>query len=390
MSLHPLFITRSSLSSRSGVGVQTKLFTKAFTHWSHLYWSSAEMQSQAPESVRIENPAFCRWSMLKRPGWHTNFLAHFPLSWWRGNCLRQEKASHLVSRFREQVSILYLAPVDSQDAARMRYLVELFQKPFVLHFWDLLDANLENPDLQWLVRHAGHVFCLSAPLLAEVSRYRSDASYLLFSREPSRFLARPPGAKRLDIGLMGDIASYPDGLALLQETVKLLEERHIQVQLNYIGPVRILKKLHPSLAHKLRPQGFVQSEEMRDKFLSDCHVAFLPGPFKSPDRDMRSRFSIPSRILDFLATGLPVVGAVHPESATADMVRSVSSSNMLFCRNAQAAADAFEQLTATDNWHSSHQDSLGMFSQLTHDCEPQKLKRVMNSLLASRAFSQAS
>lgn len=334
--------------------------------------------------MRLENLAFCRWSVLKRAGWHTEVLAKCQVSWWENNHLRHAKAAKIASELQNRVSVIYVAPVDTQDASRMRHLIELLQKPFVLHLWDLLDAPLEqSADLQWLVRHAGHVCCVSAPLLADVSRYRSDGSYLLFSRKPSHVVAHAPNAKTLEVALIGDVASYSDGVTILRDAMTLLKRNNISVRVSYVGPVRILKRLPSPLREDIRPFGFVTSEEARDEFLSACHAGFLPGPFKSPEHDMRSRFSIPSRLLDFLANGLPVVGAVHPESATAQMVKSISKSDSLFCRTAKDTATTLEQLMSVPRWQHQSRDSLRMFSRLTQDSEPEKLRQIMESLADS-------
>ena len=56
----PVFITRFSLSSRTAIGVQTKLLLEPLKDWRHLFWSASEFAEITPHSLRMESLPFSR------------------------------------------------------------------------------------------------------------------------------------------------------------------------------------------------------------------------------------------------------------------------------------------------------------------------------------------
>ena len=315
----PLFITRHSLSSRSAIGTQTRLFLEPHPAWLHFHWHSNELRRQHASSHRLESLAFSRWSVFNRNNALARGLRRLGASRWTHNQLRPEILRRLAARHQGNVSVIYAAPIDSADAARMKQIIQAFDRPFVLHLWDLLDGPPKpGSSEEWLIKHAARVLCVSKPILDAVTAQRPDADYLLFSRKPAALRASAPPGKRLRVALIGNLDSYPAGIALLSDAVSLLSERGFDIHLVFIGSPVLIKRLKSPIAAKVQPVGFAKTDADRDRALSECHAAFLPGPFEDPACEMRSRYSIPSRTLDFFAVGLPIVGTVHPNSAAAD------------------------------------------------------------------------
>ena len=54
--------------------------------------------------------------------------------------------------------------------------------------------------------------------------------------------------------------------------------------------------------------------------LTSMHLAYLPGPDGNPAEDCIARFSFPSRLTDYFWHGLPVVGPLFGNSATAQVL----------------------------------------------------------------------
>ncbi len=384
--LVPLFITRFSLSSRSAIGVQTRLLVAPHSQWLHLHWVNYELKRQDSQSHRIESLPFSRWSFFSR---HSSLFSRlYPMtgSWWINNKLRPEAARKLLAAYGGRVSVIYAAPLDNRDAGRMRQLVDLFERPFVLHLWDFLDGPIQaGSDIEWLVKHAKHVLCLSKPILEEVAPERPDAEYLLFSRKLSESRASAPQGRTLKVALIGDLASYKEGLAMLDDATSSLADRGLSIELCYIGPAATLKKLDLPIVRKIRYAGFMRSDAERDQALSFCHAAFLSGPFRSPESDSRSKYSIPSRVLDFFAVGLPIVGTVHPASATADLFRSVGLTESVFCGSSREVAEGLATLLDPAAWSTWSAASSAAYTQLHREAQPEKLKNFLSGAALQEA-----
>jgi hypothetical protein len=76
---------------------------------------------------------------------------------------------------------------------------------------------------------------------------------------------------------------------------------------------------------------------------------------------MFSRFSIPSRILDYMATGLPVLAAVHPDSATGGFMRELEMADCIVEASEDELANKIISLAETNAWSVSSRLSLEAF-----------------------------
>ncbi len=382
---YPVFVTRYSLSSKTAIGVQTKHYLSAFENWRHLYWREFDSGiGRDKRSVRIEDFLVARWPFLahklrKQPG-----LGRLSATRWTNHRLAETAKRDLIARYRETTSALYLAPIDAQDAERMRHLAEVIGKPFVLHLWDsLVTPLLESEHHRWLLRNAHQVLALSKPLLHEAQELRPDAAELLFVREATANRAQAPSAGPLRVALIGFLPSYRTGLHLLYEAFGQMRSAGTPIELHFVGSRRTLDRLNEDITKEMIHTGYLRSHEARDAALASCHVAFLPGPLESPVDDFRSRYSIPSRVLDFMAVGLPVVGTVHPESATAQFYAEFGVGEHLRCGTAQQVADAFRALTERTAWDAAHQASLAALQKIDCDGQLGRLKAAMASAAAA-------
>ena len=127
----------------------------------------------------------------------------------------------------------------------------------------------------------------------------------------------------LKVVMHGNVGSYTEGLDDLDRAIALLERKGLKVEVSFLGSPRILRRANTTIKKRVNVRGFLPTQQDLDRELSRAHVAFLPGPKKDPKDDLRSRYSIPSRILDYMAVGLPIVGTVHKASATAGFVRKL-------------------------------------------------------------------
>ena len=229
----PLFINRFSLSPRTAIGVQTLRLMDPHQDWLHFHWWSSSLKQLDTRSVLFENPVLSRYSFLHNP--HLlRACERLGVSSWSGGDLRPSHARRL-AQYRERISSAYLAPLSESDATRCLQLANLVGAPFVLHLWDVLQGDVSTGALRELVDRAESVFCISQPLLDDVSLIRGDAELLSFSRDASLVTARPRERGALKIVMHGNISSYAEGLDDLDEAITLLERRGLKVELSFLG-----------------------------------------------------------------------------------------------------------------------------------------------------------
>ena len=372
----PLFITPMSLSSRSAIGVQTKLMLEHFPDWRHLYWDARDFDTSDPRSASAESLLFTHFTLLKHepPRLLGRVLSGAGLSWWNNNELRTHYAKRIAGRLRNEIDAVYVAPCSVRDSRRTRSLLAAMKKPFLLHLWDLLDEHqLSDEAFQWLLKRATMVLCVSEPLVDWIAPHRPDASILRFCRKPARHSAVPPTAGTLRIALIGNCRRYPEGLNLLDEALGMMSKAVTNVELLYVGTAEHVKSWSSPAAKRVKVTGFLASDDDRDKELAKCNVGFIPGPLANPASNLLSRFSIPSRLLDYAATRLPIIATVHASSATALFLRNMGLDHSILGSNAKEIADRLTALCDQDLWLSeSHFSSRAFhlssadFGQLKH------------------------
>ena len=357
----PVFITRFSLSSRTAIGVQTKLLLEPLKDWRHLFWSASEFAEITPHSLRMESLPFSRMGILKRKTVPARLLQG--LSWWKDDQLKPQLRRRLHAFLGQKIGMIYAAPLDLHDARRMKAVLEEIGRPFVLHLWDLLDqGQLDASEMKWLIANAQHVFSITQEIADAISLDRERKSLLRCTRLPSQAIAAPPvPGVPLRIVMIGDCGSYASGMNTLDQGVQLARQRGLRTQLVYIGRERGTLGWRQRLHQPLEVSGFLESDNDRDTALAGNQIAFLPGPQADPQVDPRSRFSIPSRSLDFMATGLPILGTVHPQSATAHYLKSLGTGTYLSMASSEDLASALLALSDSRTWESASRESLTGF-----------------------------
>jgi glycosyltransferase involved in cell wall biosynthesis len=373
----PLFVTRFSLSPRSAIGVQTRIILDSFPNWRHLFWKSYELAPQHPSSQCMENRAVARFSRLSSNRNFTRLMARMNIAHWDGDQPTARGIEHL-RRLRGQVTSAYFAPLEETDARRMRAIATSLQVPFVVHLWDILDDGLQaDSAMHWIVREAKAVYCLNSNMTDDISSLRADVQILRFTRRPPPFIAsRRPGKPPL-ILLIGDIVSYAEGIGLLLEAIEILHGRGCKASIRYIGRPPLLRRLGLENNPHIESLGFLPDDRDRDRAIAECDIGFLPGPTRDPASDPRSRYSIPSRVLDFLATGLPFVGTLHPASAALRFCTDLALDEFCKCKTGAEVADAIQVLAEPENWSSWSKAGLRAFSHLAEEDRYSGLKKAL-------------
>jgi hypothetical protein len=376
----PLFINRYSLSPRTAIGVQTLRLLGPHPDWLHFHWWTSSFQRPDPRSVLFENTVLSRYSFLHKPK-PLRFCEMLGLSSWSGSDLRPSLAKRLIAPNRSRVSSAYVAPLGEDDATRCLELTNLVGVPFVLHLWDVLDGDVASGALRELVDRAARVFCVSQPLLDDVLKIRGDADLLSFSRDASQATAKPREQGPIKVVVHGNVCSYAQGLDDLDQAIDLLEGRGLPVEVSFLGSPKILRLAKTTIKKRVKVRGFLPTQREVDNELSSAHVGFLAGPKLDPGCDLRSRYSIPSRILDYMAVDLPIVGVVHEASATGGFVRKLGLHPAATCSGPEEVADWLLRLSRPGLWAEQSAKSRAAFDLLQRQESPaQKLKRTMDKI----------
>jgi hypothetical protein len=375
-SKRPVFVTRFGLSDRTAVGVQTKQILEHFPSRTHLYWSESVLDSPVSRSHRIESFLSAPIARLKRNKKISTFLPNFDVSWWQDD----KPASKIVSfleDLREETSSIYLAPLDAGDARRMKEIIHVLRRPFVLHLWDFLD-NAGDATTRWLIENADRVFCLNDNILRDVVAIRGEASILTFRRAAAKVTAKRFDEDEISVALSGELGVYLGGVKCLIAAIHSLRDSGRSYRIVYVGTSK--RELRRSGIRSYDPisvRGFIPSAEQRDQALSKCTIGFIPGPLSSPESNARSKYSIPSRILDFMAIGLPIVGTLHPDSAAFSFCRNFGLEDWLFMDDPNQVARALAALANPQEWEKSSQKSLAAFSKLIDSYDIGELKSML-------------
>src|SRR6202012_5466801 len=153
----------------------------------------------------------------------------------------------------------------------------------------------------------------------------------------------------------------------------------LKVEVTFIGSPKVLRQTNAAIRKRVDAIGFQPNQAALDKALSLAHVAFLPGPKRDPRHDLRSRYSIPSRLLDYMAVNLPVVGTVHKDSATRVFLQELGLNAATACTTGKEIADWLLRLSGREVWQEQSAVSRRAFQLLQHQESPaQRLKRALD------------
>jgi glycosyltransferase involved in cell wall biosynthesis len=376
-------------SHANAIGVQTLQFASLFGNaWKHCYWDTNMGESEVANSILLNNPLPRLWPFARGRGFMTRVVEQLEFGWWRGDRLLPSRKPQLL-RMLEGTDFAYAAPLRNSEATRCREILEVIQCPFVVHLWDVMDNPL-NEDYEWLFSRAERVFCLSEPMTGLIKDAARQKTELLgFARLRPKCRAFYRSGDAIVIGLVGFLAAYREGLNLLARVIEILKARRVQVSLRYVGHPSQFQYLPQRLKSITECVGMPDDDE-RDRLLAECNVAFLPGPFLAPQDDQRSRYSVPSRVADYLAVGLPVIAAVHPKSATSLFLSTLRGRGFFPASDEDGLASAMETLGDENVWTDASAECVSFFSDR---CESgivlEKFHAVARRFLAKKGSGQS-
>jgi hypothetical protein len=269
--------------------------------------------------------------------------------------LRLGAFERVLARTGGEFPYAYVTPICEADARPVLAMVRRLGCPYLVHLWDLThrEAMISPelmPSLCALLRGADAVYCLTAEIARAVAipGVRVDG-LLSFGRPHPTHGARPPeDGGPLRIAMMGGTTDYSAGMRVLVDAWARLSSR-VPCELVYLGWSTLRPQLPMDGSMRIESHGFVD-DEARDRLLASCHLAFISGPSEDPDHEVLSRYSIPSRIGDYLHHGLPVIANFHPRSAAIGFFREVTDQGLFVAREPEAVLAAVERLRRPGAW----------------------------------------
>jgi glycosyltransferase involved in cell wall biosynthesis len=210
--------------------------------------------------------------------------------------------------------VAYVVVAGEEGAARALSILGVLGKPYVVHVMDIYDdAGLSaqrTPAFGRLLEGASSIVALSEPIADEVRKFSvRPIEVIPPTHDRTELTASERAGKPLRIVMIGK--PYPSGTQLLADAWKEIRSRHPGVTVSYAGQhASVLPK---ELRSDLRDYGLLTVDGDIERMLAENHIAYLPGP---SDNDYFTRFSIPSRVSDFLMSGLPIVANIGAGSAS--------------------------------------------------------------------------
>jgi hypothetical protein len=327
-------INRRYADHRHGTGVQMKLFAAQLVEkpW-HICWDDGcEVQDTYRPVCNLNTSWHRAWSFYRGKGFVGRMEKKLGLDW--RNPGRIAKRVRQFSTAKTGKPRAYVIVASEEEAKISRQTLDVLDANYVVNVMDYLHLEPagpnEFPHFAALLNGAKRIFALTPPIQSVLGRMsgRKDISLLGVAREPVNRQPRTfvPGTKPFEIVMMGSV-DYTRGLRELQKFCSGLAEAGIKYNLNYLGTSEMRDRLGTQLPVNYR--GVLLGAE-RDAVLSSMHLAYLPGPDGDPAADCLARYSFPSRLTDYFWHGLPVVGPLFDDSATAQMLGGLMGKGVWF------------------------------------------------------------
>ena len=325
----------------------------------HLCWDTKAPRGDEPTAyTSLYTSLFERWPYVTGRGQLIKAEA------WRRSRRRKSLAETSLSRFRlrrlakKAFDVAYVIVANEEEAGIALDCLQWLDIPYVLHWYDLTESekltSISHPHIADLAKGAYQVYALTEVLASAISQCSSvNVDILRFGRPvPTKFAKPPTGGGPLRCVLVGQ-TSYSSMGGIWPKVLEAARDEGLSTELYYIGPREYFAEIPVNLS--ARYLGCL-SDVDRDQCLATMHVALLPGPDGNPMVDVFARYSLPSRLADYLGHGLPVLGTINNSSATAVEIRELASNAVTFSCSESRLARRLVELTGHENvWRRASQ-----------------------------------
>ena len=289
-------------------------------------WDVAEGGCKSiDQAVVIDDSAPSRWPFYRGRGLYRRLRRRLGLNWWNGEQLNRAKLENRLRAFGSRPSKAWIICMHEEDARRAYLLWNAIGRPpFVLHIMDIFHNGLsesETPFFIRLLRTAQHVICISDIIAAEASSHGANATSVLSCGSDFTADTRQPLDGTLRIAMSGSL--WPEwynnnpALDILTSAWPEIQRRFPGSELHYAGPSA--NHIPPGLRVHVHDHGRLEAGAYQD-LLRYCHLAYLP--VSHPSHTV-GRYSLPSRLADYLLCGLPIVTCTDPGTAIFSFLHSL-------------------------------------------------------------------
>jgi glycosyltransferase involved in cell wall biosynthesis len=306
----------------------------------------------------LESPWHRYWPWaLRGRGFIAKVNDYLPFAVWRKNHLTKYGRDLLRKMLKDNdrsnshcIAVIH----DNTCATRVNSIVDTIALPYSIVLYDLMHLDTPSPnkfpELARCVANASSVYAISDPL-REVARFLNAKNVELISfyrpRQTDKCGVTFPrdSGKGLRILVVAD--AKPDAFDELLSAVAILDKEFPdqKVAIEFIGNAKTLPLLNRRYNVDVRFHGFVTSSR-RDEIASRCDIGFLAGSTLSPQDCPLVKYSIPSKLGDFAACGLPVVARVSAKSAAEIFIREEANHFILV---ATVAVEVLQSLRSLIN-----------------------------------------
>ncbi len=312
MKLSPTFlIYRSGFAPTNGHSVQMqRLFGPVQGSVIHLMWEAKEAgRKSVPAIINTDDDIIWRRPFGRIGRRLQRLLMLAGQSWWKSGRINSAKLTRALSRIPLQPQQAYINCGQEWDAERAYKLWEAVHRPaYVLHVVDIFEQELSEtrtPYFIRLIRNARHVLCLNRVIENEMNKAGaiSTSVFGLCSDVIPAPRNVPAGPFRMIISgaLYKDRFGETKAMRLLREVWPGLARIFPGAELHYSGAASW--GLPDELRSHARDHGLLSAKAYLD-LLNSCHLAYVPVSHAS---NTYGRYSLPSRIPDYLIAGLPVI-----------------------------------------------------------------------------------
>jgi glycosyltransferase involved in cell wall biosynthesis len=292
----------------------------------HLLWDTAEGgATSVPYSIVVEDAASGGWRFSRGKGLYARLRQWLQLGWWAGDSLNVPRLRRLLQAFPLEPRFAYIICMREWDARKALALWRAVGRPeYILHVMDVFHDRLteaETPHFAELVRGARHVACISGAIEEEMKHCGARATSVLPCCTPMTAEGRQPLEPPLRVIISGAIWAehYSDNpaLSILAEAWEEIRCHHQGAELHYAGNAG--DRLPLALKRIVVDHGRIGDAEYQ-RLLRHCNLAYLP--VSHPPHTV-GKFSVPSRLVDYLACGLPIITCAERGTSIASFMSSV-------------------------------------------------------------------
>jgi glycosyltransferase involved in cell wall biosynthesis len=289
--------------------------------------------------------------------------------WWNGARLDKARLQRALRIFPSQPMRAWVLCGNERDAVRAAaILAALDHPPFLLHIMDIFQNRIspaETPQFLALIRAATQVVCTSAVAAMEVRRHRSGETHVLPCCSTFSAKDREPWDRRFRIALTGalwdkSMWNNSPALDLFAAAWPQIKQRIENVEVHYAGA--FAEHLPSSLSNHVSNHGYLAPVDC-EELLRTCHLAYLPV-------SLNTRFgpySVPSRLADYLACGLPTITCTSPGTGIFSFIQTLPPGVAINVTEIEELVNAITVLAADPvRWRRASADAAGYAEQVLH------------------------